>query len=84
MCIRDSFKAIPNLTFLTEEEGETARIEELGVAVWGKGMVDHSPNFSPIGGRPSRPDDCEFYLGRARHSRPTRRTIAPVLADPYE
>ena len=32
---RHDFKAIPNLTFLTEEEGETAWIEALGVAGWG-------------------------------------------------
>ena len=76
---RHDFKAIPNLTFLTEEEGETAWIEELGVAVWGKGMVDHSPNFSPLGGRPSRPDDCEFYLGMGHgihvpHGEPSHRS----------
>ena len=57
------FKSIPNLTFLTKEEGEISWIHSLGVAVWGKGMVDHSPKFSPLAGRPPRPVECNFYIG---------------------
>ena len=42
-------------------------------------MVDHSPNFSPLGDRPSRPDDCEFYLGMGHgihvpHGEPSHRS----------
>ena len=76
---RHDFKTIPNLTFLTAEEGETLWIEELGVAVWGKGMVDHSPNFAPLGGRPNRPEECEYYIGMGHgihvpHGEPSHRS----------
>jgi len=83
---RHDFKAIPNLTFITAEEGETLWIEEFGVAVWGKGMIDHSPNFSPIGGRPDRPIGCEFYIGMGHgihvpHGEPSHRSSPIHMAE---
>jgi DNA repair exonuclease SbcCD nuclease subunit len=57
------FNRIPNVRLLTAETGETVYLPELGVAVWGKGMVEHTPVFSPLGGCPGRPVDCRWYLG---------------------
>ncbi|MEC7656569.1 MAG: hypothetical protein VX416_09495, partial [Pseudomonadota bacterium] len=90
---RHDFKAIPNLTFITAEDGETLWIEEFGVAVWGKGMVDHTPNFSPLGGRPERPADCEFYIGMGHgihvpHGEPSHRSspihMAEIEESPFD
>ena len=37
---------------LTAEGGESRELEELGVFVWGKGMVEHSTEFRPLDGLP--------------------------------
>jgi len=60
---RYDFNQIPNVDNLTAEAGEIAYVKNLGAAVWGKGMVDHSPEFDPLGGCPERPDDCHWFLG---------------------
>jgi hypothetical protein len=48
---------------LSAADGETGRADELGVAVWGKGMEVHSPEYRPLGDCPERPSDCRWYLG---------------------
>lgn len=60
---RYDFNRIPNVTMLAAPEGALARIEALGVAVWGKGMVEHSRAFKPLAGCPDRPGDCRWFLG---------------------
>lgn len=60
---RYDFNAIENLQILSDPEGETAWAEELGVAVWGKGMEAHTPEYRPLGDCPERPDGCRWYLG---------------------
>ncbi|MEO9190135.1 MAG: metallophosphoesterase [Acetobacteraceae bacterium] len=60
---RHDFDAIPNVRMLASPNGSLARLPALGVAAWGKGMVEHAPHYSPLGGCPDRPDDCRWYLG---------------------
>lgn len=60
---RYDFNSIPNVTMLAAEAGEIAQIESLSVSVWGKGMVEHSPDFSPLGGCPEKPADTKWFLG---------------------
>tara|TARA_Y100000588_G_scaffold78634_2_gene82167 strand:+ start:869 stop:1729 length:861 start_codon:yes stop_codon:yes gene_type:complete len=60
---RYDFNKIPNLQMIDAEEGATARVDTLDVAVWGKGMVEHSPDFLPLDSCPERPTDCSWYLG---------------------
>jgi len=60
---RHDFGAVPNVRMLAAPSGALIRLPDLGVAAWGKGMVEHSPRYSPLGGCPARPDDCRWYLG---------------------
>lgn len=60
---RYDFNRIPNVHLLAAAAGEMAHIPRLGVKAWGKGMVEHSRAYSPLGGIPDRPGDCRFYLG---------------------
>ena len=60
---RYDFNSIPNVRMLSAEAGEVARIEALSLAVWGKGMIDHSMAYRPLGGCPERPGDCRWFLG---------------------
>jgi DNA repair protein SbcD/Mre11 len=60
---RHDFGAIDNLHMLSAPDGETAWDESLGVAVWGKGMEEHTPEYRPLGDCPARPDGCHWYLG---------------------
>ncbi len=60
---RYDFNRISNVQMLATEVGAIARVPELGVAVWGKGMVEHAPSYSPLGGCPERPADCQWYFG---------------------
>jgi len=47
------FGRIENLRMLTSAEGESVELQELGVTAWGKGMVEHTPEYSPLGGLPA-------------------------------
>lgn len=49
---RHDFSTLPNVDMLTSEEGETREIPELGVTIWGKGMVAHTPKFKPLADLP--------------------------------
>jgi DNA repair exonuclease SbcCD nuclease subunit len=60
---RYDFNSIPNVTMLAAPQGALARIDSLDLAVWGKGMEEHSPAFRPLAGCPGRPGDCRWYLG---------------------
>jgi len=60
---RYDFNAIANVTMLAAEAGEVARLDSLDVAVWGKGMVEHSTGYRPLQGCPGRPDGCRWFLG---------------------
>ena len=41
---------LPQMQMLTSEAGEVRELPELGIRIWGKGMVDHSPEFRPLAG----------------------------------
>jgi DNA repair exonuclease SbcCD nuclease subunit len=46
---RHDFNRIDNVRLLAAPEGEVAELPELQVIAWGKGMVEHSPEYSPLG-----------------------------------
>ncbi|MCG8542805.1 MAG: metallophosphoesterase, partial [Alphaproteobacteria bacterium] len=60
---RYDFNRIANVDLLAEEAGGAVRLSSLDAVVWGKGMADHSPDFSPLGDCPARPAGCRWYLG---------------------
>ena len=60
---RYDFDKIANVNMLTSPTGELRSIESLEVAIWAKGMVDHSPDHRPLVGAPERPRGCRWYLG---------------------
>ncbi|MBT5667507.1 MAG: hypothetical protein HOJ06_19370 [Rhodospirillaceae bacterium] len=60
---RYDFNQIRNVDNLTSESGEIAYVEPLGAAVWGKGMIDHSPDYNPLSGCPDRPDGYKWFFG---------------------
>jgi DNA repair exonuclease SbcCD nuclease subunit len=59
---RYDFAALPNVQIMLAHDGEVVRVPELGVACWGRGMVEHHRLFSPLGGLPPRPEGCRWYL----------------------
>jgi predicted phosphodiesterase len=59
---RHDFDRIPNVTLLAAPQGGIAHLPALDVAVWGKGMVEHSPAFRPLAGCPPRPAGIGWYL----------------------
>lgn len=60
---RHDFGRLANVRLLADEQGSRTTFPELGVSVWGKGMVEHSPDFRPLAGSPSRPADARWHLG---------------------
>jgi predicted phosphodiesterase len=60
---RYDFNTVPNVTMLAAEAGEVATLDGLDIAVWGKGMVEHTTDYRPLRGCPERPDGCRWYLG---------------------
>lgn len=62
--LRHDFGRIPNVRMLTAAEGESHDLPELEATAWGKGMVEHTPEYSPLGGLPApRPDRWNLGLG---------------------
>lgn len=43
----------PNLHLILEPEGRTIEFPELHVRVWGRALIEHSPNYRPLAGLPS-------------------------------
>ena len=58
----DPREAGSHVTFLDEEAGSTVRLEELGVSIWGRGIVDHHPDHKPLERVPEHEHDG-WYLG---------------------
>ena len=56
---RYDFDALPNVEMLSAPGGEVRYLEGLDVAVWGKGMVDHSADYQPVRGAPPRPEGAQ-------------------------
>jgi len=42
-----------NLHLILEPQGRTLRFSELGAQVWGRAMVEHSPDYRPLAGVPT-------------------------------
>jgi len=59
---RYDFNRIANVQIIAAPDGEVVRVPQLGIAAWGRGMVEHSRSFSPLAGLPQRPADCRWYL----------------------
>jgi DNA repair exonuclease SbcCD nuclease subunit len=62
---RYDFNRIPNVRLIAADAGEVVRLPDLGVAAWGRGMVEHSRSYSPLAGCPERPADASWFLGLA-------------------
>jgi len=60
---RYDFDQIANVEMFTAAAGEIRVLDALGLAVWGKGMVDHCAEYLPIADIPARPDGATWYLG---------------------
>lgn len=43
-----------NLHLILEPEGRAIHFPELGAKVWGRAMVEHTPDYRPLGGIPER------------------------------
>ena len=62
---RFDFNTIPNVDMFVAPEGEIRQFPALELAVWGKGMVDHTPEHRPLEGCPPAPENARWYLGLA-------------------
>jgi len=51
-----------HVTFLQEESGSVCRLEDYGVTIWGRGIVDHHPGHKPLESVP-RHEHEGWYLG---------------------
>lgn len=60
---RYDFGNIDNVTALLAEDGELVTLGALNLAVWGRGMADHHPDYHPLKGCPSRPVGTCWYVG---------------------
>ncbi|HUJ76712.1 MAG TPA: metallophosphoesterase [bacterium] len=59
---RHDFNRVPNLRLLSAAGGETADLPELAARAWGKGMVEHTPDYSPLANLPA-PAPGRWNLG---------------------
>jgi DNA repair protein SbcD/Mre11 len=50
--LKHDFGQIKNVRMLIAPDGESTELPELCVTAWGKGMVEHAPEYSPLGGMP--------------------------------
>lgn len=80
--------AAAGLHLLLDPGGQTVVLDALGVAVWGRGLVDHHPGHRPLADPPCRPDPDLWYLGLARgvHVPPAgeTRNSSPIHAHEIE
>jgi DNA repair exonuclease SbcCD nuclease subunit len=50
--------ACPNLLLITHPKGESHRLAEHHLVLWGRGMVEHEPAYQPLAGMPRRQGDA--------------------------
>ncbi len=60
---RFDFNALPNVDLITAAHGDVVHLEALSVTVWGRGMVDHSPDNRPLEGIPDTDPNGSWQLG---------------------
>ena len=72
---RFNFAQIPDVHLLTASEGETVVLDDPPVVIWGKGMVDHTPEYKPLQGLPQPVADKwnlamghGIYVGKDQHN----------------
>lgn len=53
-----------DVRFIRDDDGGVVKFDELGLSIWGRGIVDHDPDNRPLYDVPPRTDD-EWYLGMA-------------------
>jgi len=53
----DPTEAGPHIHFIQDEAGSHLDFEELGVRVWGRGIVEHHPGHQPLAATPKLHDD---------------------------
>ena len=82
----DPTRAGPHIHFLTNSEGELLDFDELGVRVWGKGIVDHHPGNKPLANVPESDFDGwyigithGYYVGRGGDSYSSLITVDEII-----
>lgn len=83
---RYDFNGIGNVSMLSDPDGGVMEIEGLDLAVWGKGMIDHAPDYFPLAGCPGRPGGRRWYLGLGHgifvpHGESTSRSSPIAMQD---
>ena len=74
----------PHVHPLYAEEGELVTFEELGLTLWGKGLVEHAPANRPLAGVPARGVD-HWFVGLAHgHFVEDRSELRSSLITPDE
>lgn len=85
---RFDFNALRNVDLIMAAGGELIQLESLGVTVWGRGMVDHSPDNRPLEAMPTTPANglWRLGLGHGIYVEPGRETIhsSPIHAEQIE
>ena len=82
---RFDFRAVGSHVYpLYAEEGEVAVFDQLGLQVWGKGLIEHAPANRPMAGVPARHPE-PWFVGMAHgHFVETRNEPRSSLITPDE
>ncbi len=51
-----------HIHFIRDEPGDKRRFEDLGLTIWGRGIVDHCPDHKPLEAVPAHDGD-DWYIG---------------------
>ena len=63
--LRPPFEEAPaNLRILSDPDGETVDFPELGLELWGRAMLSHTPQFHPLDGMPE-PSEGNWLVAMA-------------------
>ncbi|MBV9660240.1 MAG: metallophosphoesterase, partial [Acidimicrobiales bacterium] len=49
----DPARRCPNVHLISAQEGQTVRLDEVGVVIWARAMEEHEPDFRPLQGLPA-------------------------------
>ena len=82
---RFDFNALRNVSLIMDPDGTLVHLDSLGVTVWGRGMVDHSPQNRPLEAMPTTPANGVWRLGLGHgiYVAPGQETIhsSPIHAE---
>ena len=56
------YRSNGHVRVIVDPNGETVRIADLGLAIWGRPVIEHTPSFRPLANPPARPDDDWFVV----------------------